>query len=303
METMKLSSDEISKLPNLGGGACATVYKYSDELAVKVFKKQWMELHNEESFSEIFGIENETCVFPKCRIEIDGTFQGYAMQYIDGSMLDQVVKEIDLKTLTEAIRKAESDLKLLSADKIMFNDVNQGGLMWTKDGKIKVIDTDFFLKYEDIAEEKTYSHNLEHFNTMIEMETGFMEGPVYKYLSSKQEYFEIYNEYVRAAWTGKSMSVTVLFDKAVEVFTQEFGITPSNITEMETILKENNLFIQEEKETEIPVFEPPSIDEIPMFSEMDVGRKTIDVPVEQKEKAQGQVSRDEQELEQGNIIE
>lgn len=303
METMKLSSDEISKLPNLGGGACATVYKYSDELAVKVFKKQGMELHNEESFSEIFGIENETYVFPKCRIEIDGTFQGYAMQYIDGSMLDQVVKEIDLKTLTEAIRKAESDLKLLSADKIMFNDVNQGGLMWTKDGKIKVIDTDFFLKYEDIAEEKTYSHNLEHFNTMIEMETGFMEGPLYKYLSSKQEYFELYNEYVRAAWTGKSMSVTVLFDKAVEVFTQEFGITPSNITEMETILKENNLFIQEEKETEIPVFEPPSIDEIPMFSEMDVGRKTIDVPVEQKEKAQGQVSRDEQELEQGNIIE
>lgn len=301
METMKLSSDEISKLPNLGGGACATVYKYSDELAVKVFKKQGMELHDEESFSKIIGIENKTCVFPKCRIEIDGTFQGYAMQYIDGSMLDHVVKEIDLKTLTEAIRKAERDLKLLSADKIMFNDVNQGGLMWTKDGEIKVIDTDFFLKNEDIAEEKTYSHNLEHFNTMIEMETGFMEGQVYQYLSSKQEYFKLYNEYVRAAWTGKSMSVTVLFDKAVEVFIQEFGITPNSIEDMETILKENNLFIQEEVGTEIPIFEPPSIDEIPTFSEMEIGKKTIDVSVEQKEKARRQVESDKQILKQEEI--
>lgn len=279
------------------------MYKYSDELAVKVFKQKGIELYNEESFSEILGIENETCVFPKCRVEVDGVFQGYAMQYIDGSMLGEMVKKIDLKILIEAVRKAEKDFRVLSADKVMFNDVNQGGLMWTKDGKIKVIDTDFYYKDEDITEEETYSHNLEHFNTMVEMETGFIEGPINQYLNGIQEYSECYNEYVRAAWSGKSMSVTVLFDKAVDVFTQEFGVTPNSIEEMETILKENNLFKQEEIETEIPIFEPPSIDEIPTFSEMDIGRRTLDVPIEQKENAQRQVTRDEQELEQGIIKE
>lgn len=65
------------------------------------------------------------------------------------------------------------------------------------------------------------------------------------------------------------------------------------------VLKENNLFMQEEVKTEIPIFEPPSIDEIPTFFEIDIGKTTINVPVEQKEKAQKRVTRDEQELEQG----
>ena len=40
-------------------------------------------------------------------------------------------------------------------------------------------------------------------------------------------------------------------------------------------------------------------DEIPTFSKIDIGKTTIDVPVEQKEKAQRQVTIDGQELEQG----
>lgn len=304
METMKLSSNEISKLQSLGRGACATVYRYDENFVIKVFNEKGMELHDEESFSALVGVKNETCVFPESLVEVDGNFQGYAMQYVEGVELQNVAKELKFVKIIEAIKKVEEDLKTLASDKILFQDLNQGGIMWSNEGNIKIIDTDFFQRNEDITEEQAFSHNLESFNSMVEMELGILMGQsnaTADFLQSNTKYNQLYMNYMLASLNGNNMSVTELLNKAMEVFEHEFGVVPSNIAEMETILKENNLFIQEE--TEIPVFEPPSIDEIPTFSEMDIGRKTIDMPVEQKENAQRQVARDEQELEQGKIKE
>lgn len=306
METMKLSSDEILKLQNLGRGACATVYRYDDNFVIKVFNEKGLELHDEESFSALVGVKNETCVFPESLVEVDGNFQGYAMQYIEGTELHKVARELNFRKIIEAIQKVEEDLKTLASDRILFQDLNQGGIMWSNDGKIKIIDTDFFQKNEDITEEQAYSHNLESFNSMIEMELGILMGQsnsVADFLQSNAEYNQLYMNYMLSSLNGNNMSVTELLNKAMETFEHEFGVVPGNISEMKTILKENNLFIQDEVETEIPIFEPPSIDEIPTFSEIDIGKTTIDVPVQQKEKAQKQVVRDEQELEQGEIKE
>ena len=140
METMKLSSDEISKLQNLGNGACGTVYKYGNDLAIKILNNKGFEQYNEDTFSEIVGIENETCVFPKCKVEVDGRFQGYVMNYINGCLLWDVVRSIDLETLILALQKAEADIDKLTKDKIKLEDVNQGGLMWSKDSSIQIID-------------------------------------------------------------------------------------------------------------------------------------------------------------------
>ena len=302
METMKLSSDEVLKLQNLGRGACATVYRYDDDLVIKVFNEKGMELHDKESFSALVGVKNETCVFPESLVEVDGNFQGYAMQYVEGTELHNIAKELDFRKIIEAIQKVEEDLKTLASDKILFQDLNQGGIMWSNEGRIKIIDTDFFQKNEDITEEQVYSHNLESFNSMIEMELGILMGQsnsVADFLQSNVEYNHLYMSYMLSSLNGNNMSVTELLNKAMEAFEHEFGETPRNIAEMETVLKENNLFMQEEVETEIPIFEPPSIDEIPTFSEIDIGKTTIDVPIKQKEKAQKQVTRDEQELEQG----
>ena len=120
------------------------------------------------------------------------------------------------------------------------------------------------------------------------------------FLQSNAEYNQLYMNYIISSLSGNNMSVIELLNKAMAVFEHEFGVIPSSIAEMETVLKENNLFRQEEVETEMPFFEPPSIDEIPTFSEIDIGKATIDVPVEQKEQAQKYVMGDD--LEQGNII-
>lgn len=261
METISLSKDDINEFQNLGGGACATVYKFSDDLAIKIFKEKGMELHDEETFSKLVGVENDTCIFPKCRVDIDGQFQGYAMQYVNGTMLSDIIKSIDINTLIEAINKAEEDLKILATDKILLNDLNQGGLMWSDEGKIKIIDTDFFKQNKDISEEQAYSHNLESFNSMIEMELGILNGQsnsVVDFLQSNTEYHHLYMNYMLSALKGNSMSVTVILNKAMEIFEHNFGVIPGNIAEMETILKENNLFIQEEIEPEMPIFEPPA---------------------------------------------
>ena len=77
---------------------------------------------------------------------------------------------------------------------------------------------------------------------------------------------------------------------------------PNSIEEMEKVLKEKNLFEQEDIETEIPIFVPPSIDETPVFFEIDIERISQDVPMEESEKARRQITRDQQELEQGNVI-
>ena len=297
METMNLSRDEISKLQKLGNGACGTVYKYGNDLAVKILNNKGFEQYNEDTFSEIVGIENETCVFPKCKVEVDGRFQGYVMNYINGCLLWDVVRSIDLETLILALQKAEADIEKLTKDKIKLEDVNQGGLMWSKDSGIQIIDTDAFKRDEFETEEALNAQNQEQFNQAILAITHFVfNQPVYEYLLSNIEFSELVTKMDTAVTFEEAFTIDQLFSKALEIFKDKFGVMPSNIAEMETILKENDLFIQEEVETEIPIFEPSSIDEIPTFSEIDIGKATIDVPTTKKSEAQKQVMGDEHEI-------
>ncbi len=251
MEIIKLSNDEISKLQSIGEGACSTVYRYNDNLVIKLFNEKGMSLHDEESFSDLMGIKNETCVFPETPVEANGHFQGYTMQYIEGTELFKVIKDLDLKKVIRAINKVEEDLKTLAIDKILFQDLNQGGIMWSSEEKIKIMDTDFFQKNDDITEEEVYSSNLESFNSMIEMELGILMGQsnlVADFLQSNIEYSQLYTKYVLSSLNGNTMSVTELLNKAMKIFEQEFGKVPSSIAEMEKTLKDKNLFIQDEAE-------------------------------------------------------
>ena len=263
MESLRLKSSDLEQLQNLGRGACATVYRYVENLVIKVFNDKGMELHDNEGFSGLVGVENETCVFPKCTIEIDQQFQGYAMQYVEGEELLKVIKELNLESLISAIQKVEEDLKLLSQNKIMFEDLNQGGIMWSHKDGIKIIDTDFFKRCDDITEEECYSHNIKDFNTMIEMELGILTGQynnIINFLQSNDEYSQLYIEYFISSLNGNNMSVTKLIKKAIEIFEKEFGTRPSNINEMEELITERTIPEIEAVDIDIPIFEPPTED-------------------------------------------
>ena len=267
METINISSEELNEMEQLGRGACSTVYKYGTDLVIKVLNEKGIEMHNEDDFSSLIGIENETCVFPQNRVNIDGKFQAYTMEYVEGSELQNIIKKIEIPTLLSAIKKVEGDLGKLSTEKVLFQDLNQGGIMWDeRKGCIKIIDTDFFERNEEINAEQCYSANITSFNSMLEMEMGILNGQGTKlseYLQSNAEFSKLYSKYMIYSLNGKNMSINELLNKAVEIFEDDFGIKPNNVAEMEQLvnerlgikdLQDNTMTIQDE----IPVFQPPN---------------------------------------------
>lgn len=275
MQTIQINSGELAQMQKLGRGACSTVYKYGADLVIKVLNEKGIELHNEDEFSSIIGIENSTCVFPKNRVEIDGTFQGYTMDYVQGEPLHESIKRIDLSTLLSAIKEVESDLMQLSSERILFQDLNQGGIMWDNvKGRIKIIDTDFFQKNEDIEPEQCYSANITSFNSMIEMELGILNGQGTKlsqYLQSHPEFSKLYAKYMIYSLNGKNMSVTELITKAVEIFENDFGVKVNSIEEMQQLIGQR---IEVENPKEIPIFQPPK--------ESQVDKKPSKIGIKQK---------------------
>ena len=256
METIQITSSELSQMQELGRGACSIVYKYGTDFVIKALNEKGIELHNENEFSSIIGIENSTCVFPKNRVEIDGSFRGYTMDYVQGVPLHEIIKKIDIPTLISAIKNVESDLKQLSSEKVLFQDLNQGGIMWDEaENRIKIIE-----KNETITEEQCYSANITSFNSMIEMELGILNGQGVKlseYLQNNPEFSKLYTKYMIYSLNGKNMSVTELVDKAVEIFKNDFGTKVNSIEEMQQLIGERTEIKESEITEEIPMFEPP----------------------------------------------
>lgn len=261
METIQITSGELSQMQELGRGACSVVYKYGTDLVIKALNEKGIEMHNEDEFSNIIGIENSTCVFPKSSVEIDGSFKGYTMDYVQGVPLHEIIKKIDIPTLISAIKKVESDLEQLSTEKVLFQDLNQGGIMWDEaENRIKIIDTDFFEKNETITEGQCYGANITSFNSMIEMELGIINGQGTKlseYLQNNPDFSQLYTKYMIYSLNGKNMSVTELVDKAVEIFENDFGTKVNSIEEMQQLIGERIENRESEITAEIPTFEPP----------------------------------------------
>ena len=261
MQTIHITSQETTQLQELGRGACSVVYKYGPDLVIKALNQKGIELHNEEEFSNLLGINNPTCVFPQNIVEIDGNFQGYTMEYVQGIPLHEVIKKMNISTLIKAIRNVEIDLKQLSEEKVLFQDLNQGGIMWDDvAGRIKIIDTDFFEKNDSIEPEQCYSANITSFNSMIEMELGIINGQGTKisdYLQNDPEFSKLYTKYMIYSLNGKNMSITELVNKAVEVFENNFGIKVNRFEEMEALIGEKTKTIGDINHEEIPIFQPP----------------------------------------------
>lgn len=158
------------------------------------------------------------------------------MEFVDGQQLQEKVDEIDLDTLINAIKQAEQDIRSLAQDKVFFQDLNQGGIMWDeKNSRIRIIDTDFFEVNKDFDVNECFNANIISFNTMLEMELGIMSGQSKKlseYLHSNQQFSNVYREYMLESLMGKESSVVSLIQIAREVMKNEFGVIPQNLAEM-----------------------------------------------------------------------
>ena len=180
------------------------------------------------------------------------------MEYVDGQQLQEKVEKIDLDTLIGAIKKAEQDIRDLAQDRVFFQDLNQGGIMWDeKNSRIRIIDTDFFEVNKDFDVNECFNANIISFNTMLEMELGIMSGQSKKlseYLHSNQQFSNVYREYMLESLMGKESSVVSLIQIAREVMKNEFGVIPQNLAEMWELVGEQEIEIPDA--VDIPTFLP-----------------------------------------------
>ena len=192
--------------------------------------------------------------------KIDGKFQGYTMEYFVCLQLQEKVEKIDLDTLIGAIKKAEQDIRDLAQDRVFFQDLNQGGIMWDeKRDRIKIIDTDFFEVNQDFKVEECFNANMTSFNTMLEMELGIMSGQakgLAEYLHANPQFSNAYREYILGSLMGKESSVVDLIQMAREVIENEFGVIPQNLAEMRELVGEQEIEIPDV--VDIPTFLPPN---------------------------------------------
>lgn len=267
-EIVKLNSEMLKKMQVLGRGACSVVYKYGDNQVVKVLNSSGMQMHNEEQFSQLLKINSDICAFPQSIVEIDGDFQGYTMEFVDGRPLQEVIGEIDLETLINSIKKAEINIRNLAQNKVFFQDLNQGGIMWDeKSSSIKIIDTDFFEVNQDCEVEECFKANMASFNTMLEMELGIMSGQakgLADFLHTNSQFSDVYREYTISSLMGKEFSIVNLIQAAKEIFEKEFGVVPHNLAEMRELVGEQE-------------FDTPDIVDIPTFlpPEQQVGTQNL----------------------------
>ena len=115
-------------------------------------------------------------------------------------------------------------------------------MLWDENSKkIRIIDTDFFMKSNDITEQQSYNSNIGDFYSEIEMELGILNGQdseILSFLQDNAEYNELENKIIIESLLGKEHTVSVvdLIKKAVEIFEQEFNIHVKSFKEMEDII-------------------------------------------------------------------
>ena len=260
-----ISVNRVKNLPSLGEGACATVYRYNNE-AFKIFKETG-EIPSYEELMQIIGINNEACVFPKdVLVDEKGQMVGYVMEYIEGTRLADNIGQINIQSLQIAISKLEQELQLLANDKVLFNDFNIGNVMWEdKTQTIKIIDTDFFQRNQQLTSEQVFHHNLGDFNTQVETMMGVMQGEFANYLRNSESFNEIYNKYMQRQFRGDNVSINELISAIKSVTEKDFGKKFSTLGEMKQEVQGRMKTTQAQiQQTEIPVFQPPE-QETPSF--------------------------------------
>lgn len=146
----------------LGSGQNGTCYLTSDG---QVFKRIYKPQIVEGNISSTVGLSNNTYVFPKKLVTIESAIIGYIMDYVDGIELRYLNNEISLRDYINALKIAEYDIAAISSLGIYSFDVKADNMLYTKDNRFKVVDTDLFCKVKKNRE--LYNINMGNFSHSV----------------------------------------------------------------------------------------------------------------------------------------
>ena len=135
--------NDISIVRSLGSGCNSTCYLTTDNHVFKRFNNPKV---FENNLKSICGLHIPTYVFPQSIVTLESTIIGYIMEYVEGVKVQFLNKQISLEEYLNALRMAEQDTLILSNLSIHSFDLKSENVLYTPDGKMKVIDTDFYYK-------------------------------------------------------------------------------------------------------------------------------------------------------------
>ena len=87
---------------------------------------------------------SEVIIFPKLIVHLKHKFIGYLMEYADGNNLKDISDKVNIIKYIKAIKRLEEEIYKFSNYKIKFVDIGYTNIIYTKDDKMKAIDTDFY---------------------------------------------------------------------------------------------------------------------------------------------------------------
>lgn len=240
--TKRVSKEEIQGLEKIGEGKCADIYKKGKQV-YKILKEKSdsKKFYSKEMLEKILGIKSDICVFPNEILEdSDGNLLGYSMDFVEGEKFQMAIRSMPFEELQLALQEAEDNIKKISEQGVIFNDMHSDNLMWNEESKkIQIIDTDFFKKTDQPTERNILKFDLAIQNMLYEF--------IGKYGITENEGLVPF--YGISSFTSKNGKRLLPSEYIIEIkknMERDFGVEFSNLGEVEEKLQQE----QEEKEYE-----------------------------------------------------
>ena len=171
--------NEIFDLPIIGQGHTGVSYLTKDGQVLKYI------LGSKEHYNDLqmfTYIKNDNFAFPRALVyfeePVQEKFLGYTMQYFEGVDFRHLNPNTNFNHLLTECDKIEEDINTLSSrNAIYMDDINPSNVIYTNNGELKVIDTDFYSYFPSEEEYLLYRHNMYEWGNFLLTMLAFNEFP------------------------------------------------------------------------------------------------------------------------------
>ena len=149
-----LPNTDNLKITSLGCGCNGECFVTSDG---RVYKELFFK-DEEERLRKLVDFNSDVFIFPETLIYTESGFMGYLMRFVDGQELIKLNQDELVREFIYALLSVEKEVIELTKKKIKINDSSDYNIIYTKDKRIEVIDTDFYDVYK--SDNNLYRKNL-----------------------------------------------------------------------------------------------------------------------------------------------